>query len=200
MFYKIISISILFVFYSIYFIKMILQKRKGIRTNQIGKGQKAKNVLAIELIMKFSTILIVLIELLSIILNWTLFDNSIKIIGVILSMLGLLIFFLAVYTMKDSWRAGISVTDKTDLVSNGIYKISRNPAFLGFDLVYIGILIMYFNWLLFFITIFTVIILHLQIIQEEKHLISEFNVEYTNYKKSVCRYFGRKISFSKCWR
>lgn len=43
--------------------------------------------------------------------------------------------------MRDSWRAGISETDKTELVTEGIYQISRNPAFLGFDLLYIGILL-----------------------------------------------------------
>ena len=43
--------------------------------------------------------------------------------------------------MRDFWRAGIPETDKTELVTEGIYQISRNPAFLGFDLLYIGILL-----------------------------------------------------------
>lgn len=43
--------------------------------------------------------------------------------------------------MRDSWRAGISETDKTELVTEGIYQISRNSAFLGFDLLYIAILL-----------------------------------------------------------
>jgi protein-S-isoprenylcysteine O-methyltransferase Ste14 len=42
--------------------------------------------------------------------------------------------------MKDSWKAGISEIDKTELVTEGIYQISRNPVFLGFNLLYIGIL------------------------------------------------------------
>ncbi len=33
-------------------------------------------------------------------------------------------------TMKNNWRAGVSHTDKTELVTDGIYQISRNPAFL----------------------------------------------------------------------
>ena len=55
------------------------------------------------------------------------------------------VFVTSVVTMRDSWRAGVSKTDKTELVTDGIYQISRNPAFLGFDLVYIGILLMFFN-------------------------------------------------------
>lgn len=58
-------------------------------------------------------------------------------------------FFIAVYlaaqgrvlNMRDSWRVGVSKTDRTELVTSGIYQISRNPAFLGFDLLYIGILL-----------------------------------------------------------
>ena len=47
--------------------------------------------------------------------------------------------------MKDSWRAGIPEKDKTELVTGGIYAFCRNPAFLGFDLMYIGVLCMYCN-------------------------------------------------------
>lgn len=43
--------------------------------------------------------------------------------------------------MKDSWRAGISETNKTALVTEDIYQISRNPVFLGFELRYICILL-----------------------------------------------------------
>ncbi len=59
---------------------------------------------------------------------------------------GVMVFILAVFTMRDSWRAGVSKTEKTELVTSGIYQISRNPAFLGFDLAYTGILWMFFNW------------------------------------------------------
>ncbi len=39
------------------------------------------------------------------------------------------------------WRAGVSEKEKTELVTAGIYRWSRNPAFLGFDLLYIGFLL-----------------------------------------------------------
>lgn len=95
--------------------------------------------------------------------------------------------------MRDSWRACVSKTDKTDLVTSGIYRFSRNPAFLGFDLVYLGILLMFFNLPLYIISLLAIIILHLQIVNvEEDFLIETFGEEYLNYKKNVCRYFGRR--------
>lgn len=95
-------------------------------------------------------------------------------------------------TMKDNWRAGVPETDKTEIVTTGIYSISRNPAFFGFDLVYTGILCMFFNWILLVVSIFTMIMFHLQIVNvEEDFLIAAFGDEYLNYRKKVNRYLGR---------
>ena len=83
--------------------------------------------------------------------------------------------------------------EKTNLVTTGIYSISRNPAFLGFDLMYIGILFSFFNWFLCFATGFAVVFFHLQIVNvEEDFLIEAFGNEYLQYKSKVCRYLGRK--------
>ena len=60
-------------------------------------------------------------------------------------MLGDLIFLTSVLCMKDSWRAGIPDKDRTELVTSGIYRYSRNPAFLGFDFMYAGLLLMYYH-------------------------------------------------------
>lgn len=78
------------------------------------------------------------------------------------------------------------------MVTAGIYAIIRNPAFLGFDLMYIGILVMYFNPIMIVFTVFAVIMLHLQILNEEKFLPSIFGEEYERYKRTVFRYLGRR--------
>ena len=109
-----------------------------------------------------------------------------------MGLLGDLIFFIAVRTMKDSWRAGIPESDKTAIVTHGIYQYSRNPAFLGFDMMYAGILLMYFNWLLLLFTAWVAVMLHMQILQEEKYLATVFGEEYLTYKKCTGRYFGTK--------
>lgn len=60
--------------------------------------------------------------------------------------IAVLLVFYGCYFIKMTAqsRKGIK-TDQTELVTNGIYRFSRNPAFLGFDLVYIGILLMFFS-------------------------------------------------------
>lgn len=192
--FQILAIIILFVFYGCYFGKMFIQKRKGIQTDQIGKG-KVGIVRIIELTMKVATISVPIAEVISIYTNTSILPTWIRYVGVVIAAFGDIIFVISVFTMRDSWRAGVSETDKTELITEGIYQISRNPAFLGFDLVYIGVLLMFFNWILFLISVFAMIMFHLQIVNvEEEFLTSVFGKEYMEYKKTVNRYLGRKNS------
>ncbi len=192
MVFKIISIAILVIFYGCYFSKMLQQKAQGIRTDQLGKG-KVGFEKYVEVTMKIAAILVAAAEIFSIFSDASSSPTAIRIIGAAMSAVGTIIFIAAVHTMRDSWRAGVSKTDKTELVTNGIFQFSRNPAFLGFDLFDIGMLLMFFNWILCFLTAFAIIMYHLQIVYvEEKFLLSTFGNEYLQYKKKVCRYFGRK--------
>lgn len=184
------AFMILIFFYGNYFVKQAVQKRQGIRTRQLGR-RKEKSIHITELIMTAATVSIVPVELISVVIDWNFAATWIRIVGIALGVIGDFIFLTAVLTMKNSWRAGIPDTDRTEFVSHGIYKYSRNPAFVGFDMVYIGILLMYFNWLLLAFTIWAVVMLHLQILQEEKYLPTVFGDEYLEYKKHTWRYIGR---------
>lgn len=192
MYMKITGIAILLIFYSIYIGKLLLQRRKGIQTDQIAKGRQKDKVFYIEATMKIATYSVVLVEFISILIVKPL-SMGLGIAGAVIGFVGDVVFAMAVFTMKDSWRAGLAREDETKIVTNGIYKISRNPAFLGFDCVYLGILLMFFNWVLLFFSIFAMVMLHLQILQEEKYLPEVFGEEYISYKQKVCRYIGRKI-------
>ena len=52
--FKIAALVVLAVFYGIYFTKMLLQKRRGIRTHQIGR-RKEKGIHTVETIMSIAT-------------------------------------------------------------------------------------------------------------------------------------------------
>ena len=67
--------------------------------------------------------------------------------GFCVGMMGDVIFLLSVLCIKDSCRASIPDKDKTELVTIGIYRFSRTPAFLCFDLMYVGALLLYGNLL-----------------------------------------------------
>lgn len=192
---KIIAFALLGIFYAAYFGKKIAQKKQGIQTNQIGVGCKPKRVLRIERLMGAATLLVVPIEVLSIAIfpQWTLLSwlydcPTLQWAGLIIAALGVAFFITAIRTMADSWRAGIPEKDRTQLVQTGIYRISRNPAFVGFDLVYIGLLIAFPNLLHAIFALFPTIMLHLQILQEEPYCRATFGAEYEAYCKNVRRY------------
>lgn len=189
--YKIYALSILIIFYSIFFIKMLIQKREGIKTRQVGSIKENKTRV-IEILMSVSTLLIVPIQLISIFLDYNFSNDYIRYIGISIGIIGDIVFLISVITMKNSWRVGISKNDKTKLITNGIYKISRNPAFLGFDLMYIGIVLLYSNVFTIIFSLFAIIMLHLQILEEEKYLEKNFKDEYTIYKSKTNRYLGIK--------
>lgn len=192
MVFQIMAVLILATFYGCYFIKMISQRHKGIKTDQMGKG-KAGFAKYIEITMKIATYIVPIVEIVSIVMNTTIFSVPVRGVGACIAIMGLSVFIISVLTMQDSWRAGVSNTDKTELVTRGIYQISRNPAFLGFDLVYIGMIIMFFNWLLLLVSVFAMVMFHLQIVNvEEAFLMETFETEYLNYRKKVCRYIGRR--------
>lgn len=194
---QILALIILAIFYGCYYFKNIMQRRQNIQTNHIGKG-KTGMVKKIEISLGIISGVVPTAEVLSILFNFSPSSIWTQYIGIALAFLGDIIFIIAVITMKNNWRAGISPEEETELVTNGIYRISRNPAFLGFDLVYIGILMIFFHWPLFIITILALFIFHLQIVKvEEPFLISVFGEDYINYKNHTNRYLGRKIIFLK---
>ena len=191
MIYQVIAILIMITFYTFYFAKIIILKKQSIKTNHMGIGNKPKKVLIIERIMSCATILTCIIGVLSIFMVKSFLITEIRIIGIILGIFGVLFFALATITMKTSWRVGIP-EEKTSLITEGIYSWSRNPAFVGFDLLYLSICLMFFNIPLVLVSIWAATMLHLQILQEEKHMQHMFGDEYALYMKHTLRYFGKR--------
>ena len=191
MIFRIIAILILLVFYTFYFAKIVIQKKQSIKTNQMGIGNKPKKVLRIERIMSLATVLACVIGVGSIFMVKHFPVTEIRIVGVLVGILGVIFFALATITMKTSWRVGIP-EEKTTLITQGIYRISRNPAFVGFDLLYLSICLMFFNIPLVLVSVWAAVMLHLQILQEEKHMYHMFGDEYALYMKHTLRYFGKR--------
>ena len=128
------------------------------------------------------------VEIASIWWEWVSLPGWIQWTGVCIAAIGVGFFIAGMLTMKGSWRAGIPEKKETSLVTEGIYRISRNPAFVGFDLMYIGILLAFPNaWHATAVAI-TLVLFHKQILGEEQFLEGAFGEEYADYKKRVRRY------------
>ena len=189
--YQIAALIILIAFYAAYFIKQIALARQGIVANRLAQGDKPARTRRIETALLITTYANALCQLVSVLF----FENSFLLInpaarwaGVCIAAAGAVVFILAVTAMRDSWRAGIDKSQQTKFVTRGIYRVSRNPAFLGFDLLYIGVALAFSNVVQIVLALCAVVLLHVQILEEEKHLPEVFGDEYLRYRKTTGRY------------
>ncbi len=101
--------------------------------------------------------------------------------------IGLFTVIISFINLGQSIRLGLPSND-TQLKTSGLYKISRNPMYLGFNLLTISSMIYFLNILIIVPGIFSIIVYHLIILGEERFLGKRFGSEYECYKKIVRRY------------
>lgn len=185
---KITTLAVMAVFYIAYFAKQIAQRRQGVSTMILGKGDKPAAQKRLELALKVATFTMPAVEIASIWRESVTLPCWLQWTGIGIAAVGVVFFIAGMLTMKGSWRAGIPEKKETSLVTGGIYRISRNPAFVGFDLMYIGILLAFPNaWHALAVAI-TLALFHNQILGEEQFLEGAFGEEYADYKQKVRRY------------
>lgn len=196
-FITIVSLILFIAFITSYIMKLIiLHKKYKVNGNVLAKGKKEKNIKSIETLVKTATFLWGLIWFVESVFEkymlkyfpYILNSLLVRYIGLILLFIGVLIFTIAAFSMRSSWRVGIDKNTKTKLVTYGIYKFSRNPAFVGFNTMFIGLFVTFPNILTFIILILNIISIHLLILQEEHHLSLTFGDDYKEYKKNTPRY------------
>jgi protein-S-isoprenylcysteine O-methyltransferase Ste14 len=101
---------------------------------------------------------------------------------------GLIIAGISMLNLGESTTLGLPTTN-TQFKNQGLYKISRNPMYVGFGLLTIGSIIQTANLFVFLCSIISLYTYHLIILGEEKFLINRFGNVYAEYCKNVRRYF-----------
>lgn len=74
------------------------------------------------------------------------------------------------------------------LMTEGPYKMTRNPMLSGTYLYYIGVLIALWSWRALLVFGVIAAVMMLQVHSEEKRLEADFGQEYLDYKKNVRRF------------
>lgn len=186
------AFALLCVFYGAYLWKLLAQRRQGITTNVMIRGRKSARAFRIGVLLTLVTYLTCGIQFLS--CFWGAHMGAVPVpeglrgCGLALMAAGTAAFIAAFLTLKNSWRAGIDEDQRTELVTGGVYHLSRNPAFLGFDLLYLGSALALGNAALFLAAVLVMAMIHLQILEEEKHLEKMFGAPYLAYRETVRRY------------
>ena len=101
--------------------------------------------------------------------------------------MGCIFIITSIIFLGKSTRLGLP-DKKTNFKMSGIYKISRNPMYIGFNLLTISSILLTLNIVVTILGFYSIIIYHFIIKNEEKYLLEEFSSEYEKYLKKVRRY------------
>jgi len=194
-YYQVIT---LIIFLLVFFGRTIWLRRKGTKVIVLGSGKKGFTALLEKSFLIFFSIWLIEIGIHSLHLNTQflplvlvkqIFKNQIiQFAGAIVIFVSLLFFCLALISFNSSWRVGIDTVSPGDLITTGVFSVTRNPIFLSMDLYFLGTFLIYSN--LFFLMCFVCIALgfQFQIRQEETFLLERYGENYRKYMALVNRY------------
>ena len=101
--------------------------------------------------------------------------------GIGLMILTFIWVVIAQLQMSDSWRIGIDTDTKTELVTKGLFSVSRNPIFLGMICSLLGLFLVAPNMFTLLFLVVGYILIQIQIRLEETFLTQEHGEAYQQY-------------------
>lgn len=114
--------------------------------------------------------------------------NELKVFGVLLLLISLAWIVFAQAQMGASWRIGVDESQKTDLVTTGVFRFSRNPIYLGMATTLIGLFSLLPTSTTLSLLVGGIVTIHLQILLEEQDLRRKHGQAFTDYIKKVRRW------------
>jgi len=113
----------------------------------------------------------------------------VKYIGFATIHLAFLWIIVAQIQMSNSWSVGIDHSAKTELKTNGLFSVSRNPVFLGTLITLAGIFLILPNAITLLVFVVSTLLFQVQVRLEEEYLKNTHGDNYVNYCKGTGRWF-----------
>jgi len=111
------------------------------------------------------------------------------IVGVLILIAGIGLNVGGFITQKRAGTDPIPFNPSTRVVAHGLYRFSRNPMYIGFAILTLGLAILVDStWMLCVVPIGLVLVDRMIITREERYLERKFGEEYLNYKRRVRRW------------
>ncbi len=111
-----------------------------------------------------------------------------RVIGVAFLLTGFNLAVVSNISLKRAWRSGVDIKNTPYLVTQGIYGISRNPAYIGVGMAQLGFFFALPSIFSLCCTLFGLNALRIQVKLEEKHLSAKMPSEYNVYRQNVARW------------
>lgn len=122
-------------------------------------------------------------------LRWLFSPNYlISSLGLLLIVIGVIIRWSAVLTLKKFFTVDVTILNDHRLVRTGVFKYIRHPSYFGLLIAVLGLGITMVNWLSTIIIVVPhIIIILLRINEEERALAGRFASDYEDYRRSTKR-------------
>jgi len=111
--------------------------------------------------------------------------------GTIAMIAGAALVLTAIVTMGSSWEIPVGPEEDRPaggLITSGVFRLSRNPIYLGMIVALIGWLLLIPSLLSLIIVVGAIANLHRQAIEEEKHMREAFGLAFENWARKVGRF------------
>lgn len=119
---------------------------------------------------------------------WYIENQLFQIIGIVILFVSLVWITIAQHQMSNSWRIGIDEKNKTQLVTKGVFSISRNPIFFGMLSTLLGLFLVIPNALTFMVVLTGFIVIQIQVRLEEEFLLKSHGEDYKTYCSQTKRW------------
>ena len=114
--------------------------------------------------------------------------SILKYSGLVIIHLALFWIIIAQIQMSNSWRVGIDHSAKTELKTNGLFSVSRNPVFLGMLVTLAGVFLIFPNAITLLVFVSSTLLFQVQVRLEEEYLNSVHADTYLHYCTKVHRW------------
>jgi protein-S-isoprenylcysteine O-methyltransferase Ste14 len=109
-------------------------------------------------------------------------------VGVLLCLAGLFLLFLSLVSFGKSFRVGIDQDHADELVTTGVFRLSRNPIYVAFWIILLGQFLVFPNWILLVYLIAAAWLFNRQVLREEEYMRNHYGQRYLDYRRRVRRY------------
>jgi protein-S-isoprenylcysteine O-methyltransferase Ste14 len=155
----------------------------------VGKSPIPLPILLIGKIAVFTCALFPVVKLLN--LDTMLYDSSVTLaIGLIIYALGLSIVIVSLIHLGQSAAVGIPERN-TELKTHGLYRLTRNPVYVGAFTTCAGSCLFSIHIINFALFAIAIEVHHQIVMKEEEFLEKRFGQQWLNYRQHVPRYLVR---------
>lgn len=168
--------------------RSLQMRRKGIKAINFGKIDRKDFLIPPFAVFYFYIVFAAAFGLPAVSRQEFFHSGTIAWVGVLFCLAGMVLFGLSLVSFGKSFRVGIDPEHPDELVTGGVFALSRNPIYVAFGFVLLGQFLVFSNWILLVYIVAAAWLIHRQVPREEEFLRTHYGREYSAYCARVSRY------------